>query len=165
MQRGQPSGRPAADGVSGPNAAADQQATGDAHASVDSQAAVDADAGALAGKRVLIAEDNAVNMIIASTLLREWQIDVVEAVDGQAAVDAVDASMADQRPFDLILMDVQMPKLDGFAATRILRACRDYLPVLPIVALTAGALPAEREAALASGMDAFLTKPIDEAVL
>ena len=120
---------------------------------------------ALAGKRVLIAEDNAVNMIIASTLLREWQIDVVEVVDGQAAVNAVDAAKADQRPFDLILMDVQMPKLDGFAATRILRAHDDDLARLPIVALTAGALTAEREEALASGMDAFLTKPIDEAAL
>ncbi len=118
----------------------------------------------LAGVRVLIAEDNPVNMITAVTLLQDWDMEVSEAPDGRAAVDAVDAvdaAAARGAPFDGVLMDVQMPRLDGFAAARELRQRYDALR-LPIVALTAGALAAERDAALACGMNVFLTKPINE---
>ena len=123
-----------------------------------------ADAATLDGVRVLLAEDNPVNRIIASTLLQDWRLQVTEADDGQAAVDAVDAAVRRGEPFGLVLMDVQMPRLDGFAATRALRA--RYTPAeLPIVALTAGVLENERAAAVAAGMDAFVSKPFDERAL
>jgi PAS domain S-box-containing protein len=123
-----------------------------------------ADARSLDGVRVLLAEDNPVNRIIATALLQDWRLQVTEADDGQAAVEAIDAAARRGEPFGLVLMDVQMPRLDGFAATRALRA--RYSPAeLPIVALTAGVLHDERAAALAAGMDAFVSKPFDERVL
>ena len=120
--------------------------------------------GALIGARVLLAEDNPVNAIIATTLLQDWGVLVTEVNNGRAAVEAVDAAVSAGQPFALVLMDVQMPVLDGFAASRELR-CRYDAACLPIVALTAGVLDAEREEALACGMNAFLAKPFAERVL
>ena len=112
----------------------------------------------LQGRRVLMAEDNAVNMMIAVALLEAWGLQVAQAGDGQEALAAVQAAAALGRPFDVVLMDVQMPRMSGHEATRALRAagCR-----LPIIALTAAALVTERDEALRAGMDDFLTKPID----
>ena len=118
------------------------------------------DLARLAGMRVLMAEDNPVNMMIAVAMLEHWGVRVEQAVDGRAAVDAVHAAARGGAPFDLVLMDVQMPIMGGHEAARELR--RHYAPDrLPIVALTAAALVSEREEALAAGMDDFLTKPID----
>jgi PAS domain S-box-containing protein len=115
---------------------------------------------ALAGLRVLMVEDNPVNMLIAVALLEQWGVEVAQANNGAQALAAVDAQADGGRPFDLVLMDVQMPVLGGYDATRTLRK-RHAADGLPIIALTAAALTSEREEALASGMNDFLTKPID----
>jgi PAS domain S-box-containing protein len=112
----------------------------------------------LAGRHLLVAEDNPVNMLIAVAQLDQWGARVTQAQDGEEAVAAVLS-----RPpghFDAVLMDLQMPRLDGRAATRRLR---DGQPDsrLPVIALTAAALVSERDEGLAAGMDEFLTKPIE----
>jgi CheY-like chemotaxis protein len=123
------------------------------------QAASDDDGSAsLQGRRVLMAEDNAVNMMIAVALLEAWGLQVAQAGDGQEALAAVQTAVALGRPFDVVLMDVQMPRMSGHEATRALRAAGHRLP---IIALTAAALVTERDEALRAGMDDFLTKPID----
>ena len=115
---------------------------------------------ALTGARVLMVEDNAVNMTIAVAMLEQWGVAVDQAFDGAQAVQAVERAAAQGQPFDLVLMDVQMPVMSGYEATRRLRE-RPAGQGLPIIALTAAALSSEREQALASGMSGFLTKPID----
>jgi PAS domain S-box-containing protein len=110
--------------------------------------------------RVLLAEDNDINALLARTLLERAGHVVVHARDGRAAVEAV----AGAAPFDLILMDLQMPGLDGLAATRAIRAGERGRRV-PIVALTANAPEEDREACVRAGMDGHLQKPLDEAAL
>ena len=110
--------------------------------------------------RVLMAEDNAVNMLIAVAMLERWGVQVQQAQDGREAIAAVQRAAVAGQPFHAILMDVQMPVMSGHDATRALR----QMPAgqgLPIVALTAAALVTERDEALRAGMDDFLTKPID----
>ncbi len=114
----------------------------------------------LAALRVLVAEDNPVNMLIAVALLEQWGVAAAQAGDGAQAVAAVNAQADAGTPFDLVLMDVQMPVMGGYEAARALRQ-RHSAAVLPIVALTAAALTSERDEALACGMNDFLTKPID----
>ena len=114
----------------------------------------------LAGIRVLMVEDNAVNMMIAVAMLQSWGVQVVEAGDGLQAIAAVQHSAAVGAPFDAVLMDVQMPLMSGHEATRALRQLEAGRR-LPIIALTAAALVSERDEAMRSGMDDFLTKPID----
>jgi PAS domain S-box-containing protein len=114
----------------------------------------------LAGLQVLMVEDNAVNMMIAVALLQQWGAEVTQASDGAQAIDAVEHAATLGRPFDAVLMDVQMPVMGGYEATTLLRRHHDA-QALPIIALTAAALISEREAALAAGMNDFLTKPID----
>ncbi len=123
---------------------------------------------ALRGKRVLMVEDNAVNMMIAVAMLEGWGVAVSQAHDGQQAVSLVQREAAAGRPFDAVLMDVHMPVMSGYEATLALRAQAGTQAGatpngrhLPIIALTAAALVTERDAALRVGMDAFLTKPID----
>jgi PAS domain S-box-containing protein len=116
--------------------------------------------GMLQGARVLMVEDNPVNMMIAVALLERWGVEVEQAGDGEAALAAVDGALRRQRPFDAVLMDVQMPVMSGHEATRILRG-KPETRHLPIIALTAAALVSERDRALALGMNDFLTKPID----
>ena len=112
------------------------------------------------GARILMVEDNPVNMMISVALLEQWGAVVEQAQDGLEAIHAVDRASARGQPFDLVLMDVQMPGMGGHEATRELR--KRYPPqLLPIVALTAAALISEREEALGEGMNDFLTKPID----
>jgi len=109
---------------------------------------------------VLMVEDNPVNMMIAVAMLERWGVVVAQAQDGREAVAEVHVAAAAGRPFDAVLMDVQMPVMSGHEATRALRvsvAGRD----LPIIALTAAALVTERDTALEAGMNDFLTKPID----
>jgi len=116
--------------------------------------------GSLAGARLLMAEDNAVNMMIAVAMLEQWGAVVSQATDGAQALEAVAQAEREGRPFDAVLMDVQMPAMSGYEVTRQLRQRCDAR-TLPIIALTAAALTSERELALAAGMNAFLTKPID----
>jgi PAS domain S-box-containing protein len=112
------------------------------------------------GARVLMVEDNPVNMMISVALLEQWGANVVQAHDGREALAAVERARTDGHPFDVVLMDVQMPGMNGHEATRALRQTYSA-DELPIVALTAAALVSEREEALAGGMNDFLTKPID----
>jgi PAS domain S-box-containing protein len=114
----------------------------------------------LEGLRVLLVEDNPVNMMIGVAMLEQWGVEVTQAPDGAEGVAAVARAQAMQRPFHVVLMDVQMPRLSGHEAARQLR-CLHGPQELPIIALTAAALVSEREEALASGMNDFLTKPID----
>ncbi len=128
----------------------------------DEVAVVDAPAGdaGLQGMRVLLVEDNAVNMMIGVALLEHWGVRVTEATDGTQALAAVDRAAAARQPFDIVLMDLQMPGLSGYQTTEALR--RQYSAAqLPVLALTAAALVSERERAQAAGMNGFLTKPID----
>jgi PAS domain S-box-containing protein len=118
-------------------------------------------AATLDGARVLMVEDNPVNMMVAVATLQRWGVHVAQATDGHQAVQAVQAAMAAGMPFDAVLMDVQMPVMSGHEATRALRACAAGL-TLPIIALTAAALVSERDEAMRAGMDDFLTKPINE---
>ncbi|MDE2276628.1 MAG: PAS domain S-box protein, partial [Burkholderiales bacterium] len=117
------------------------------------------DAG-LAGMRVLLVEDNPVNMLIASAMLERWGVAVAQAHDGREALARVQQASAAGADFDAVLMDVQMPVMSGHEATRALRETPAGAR-LPIIALTAAALVSEREEALQAGMNDFLTKPID----
>lgn len=119
------------------------------------------------GLRVLVVDDNDVNRLVASGLLASMGYETVEATDGIAAIEAV--ANADTGAFAAVLMDVHMPRMDGFDATRALRELEGApdggASRLPIIALTATAAPSERAACLAAGMDDFLTKPLGLAEL
>lgn len=117
--------------------------------------------GALAaasGKTVLLVEDNAVNAFISAASLESMGVASVHAVDGTVAVD-----LYRKRKFDAVLMDCEMPVMDGFAATRLIRAfeAKTGAGRTPIIALTANALTGDREHCLAHGMDDYLSKPIE----
>ncbi len=107
--------------------------------------------------RVLVVDDHPVNREVARVMLEAFGCEVAEAVDGVEAVAAVDA-----KAFDLILMDVRMPRMDGLDATRAVRAAGARTP---IVAMTADAMPEDVARCLASGMDAHMAKPISQAGL
>ena len=119
---------------------------------------VSADAPSLA---VLVAEDNDINALLTRSLLAKLGHRPTVAATGAAAVDAWRAARAAGEPFDLVLMDVYMPDMDGLEAARRIRAAEHGGPRTRIVALTANAFSEDREACLAAGMDAFLTKPLD----
>jgi signal transduction histidine kinase/L-asparagine transporter-like permease/BarA-like signal transduction histidine kinase len=110
----------------------------------------------LSGKRILLVEDNKVNQVLAQALLKKVGIDVVIANNGKAAIDILNESAE----FDAILMDIQMPEMDGHEATRIIRQ-ELKLSEIPIIPLTAHAMSDEIERCKASGMSGFVTKPID----
>jgi CheY-like chemotaxis protein len=111
------------------------------------------------GARVLIAEDNPVNLEVASELLLEAGLLVDMATDGRQAVE-----LARHQAYDLILMDMQMPELDGLAATRLLRSMPRHR-LTPILAMTANAFGDDRQACLDAGMDDHLAKPVDPELL
>jgi two-component system sensor histidine kinase/response regulator len=115
----------------------------------------------LAGTRILLAEDNPVNREVAIEMLRGIGCDVDAVEQGQEAVEAVQA-----RRYDLVLLDCQMPQMDGFAASQAIRAGeRGSSLHVPIVALTASAMKGDRERCLESGMDDYLSKPFTQATL
>jgi two-component system sensor histidine kinase/response regulator len=115
----------------------------------------------LSGMRILVVEDNLINQQVAEELLSAQGALVSMAANGQLGVEAV-AAAAPQ--FDVVLMDIQMPVLDGYGATRLIRE-QLGLSALPIVAMTANAMASDREACLAGGMNEHVGKPFDMAQL
>ncbi len=112
--------------------------------------------------RVLLAEDTRDNQVLISHMLRRLGTDVVLAENGRLAHDLALAALSEGRPFDLILMDMQMPVLDGNEATRMLRTA-GY--TAPIVALTANSMVSDRDLCLSFGCDDYVSKPVDRARL
>ncbi len=110
-------------------------------------------------RRVLIAEDNAVNRELLRELLEVRGYEVAEACDGQEALEMVEQT----RP-DILLLDLGMPKLDGFGVVRHIRASPG-LARLPVLAITAYAMRGDREEVLNAGFDGYLSKPLDAALL
>ena len=109
-----------------------------------------------ASSRVLVAEDNIVNQTLARRLLEKRGYTVSVVGDGRAALAALD-----QESFDIVLMDVQMPVMDGFEATTAIRQQEQLSGAhVPIVAMTAHAFKGDQERCLAVGMDGYLSKPI-----
>ncbi len=118
-------------------------------------AAADANLSDLAGARILVAEDNDINQLVAGDLLRDAGFTADMANDGQAAID-----MASRARYDLIMMDLQMPVVDGFEAARRIRELPGYADT-PIIAVTANAMREDRERCLAAGMNDHIGKPFE----
>ncbi|WP_089728390.1 response regulator [Candidatus Thiosymbion oneisti] len=115
---------------------------------------------AYAGKRVLVVDDTAFNRLFVKETLEKVGIEVMEAAGGEAAIAALAG-----RSYDLVLMDIQMPGMDGLEATRRLRADRTLPRSLPIIGLSGKSGAEQIRAAQAAGMDDYLVKPIDSALL
>ena len=113
-----------------------------------------------AGKRILLAEDNEMNQMIATEILTEAGLSIDIAKDGVEAVEKMDSAPAGY--YDIILMDVQMPRMDGYEATRQIRALADPAKAaIPIIAVTANAFEEDRKIAMEVGMNGHLAKPYD----
>jgi len=110
--------------------------------------------------RVLVVEDNQVNQLLATVLLGKAGHRVDVAANGLEALEAVGS-----RPYDVVLMDIQMPEMDGIEATRRIRAMSQAVSGVPIIAMTANAMKGDRERLLAAGMNDYVSKPIDKAQL
>ena len=110
----------------------------------------------LDGLRVLLAEDNDINQIVATEILKMKGIAVDVASNGLEAVD-----MARSGAYDVILMDIQMPNMDGYQAAKLIRNLSGNYRTIPIIAMTANAFDEDRQKALSVGMDAHLAKPVD----
>lgn len=109
----------------------------------------------LDGKRILMVDDNEMNRLVASTILRNYGVVIEEAQNGLEAIEKIQ-----QYPFDIVLMDVQMPVMDGVEATRIIR--RTISEELPVIALTAFAIKGDSQKFIAAGMNDYLSKPFEE---
>jgi PAS domain S-box-containing protein len=119
---------------------------------------IEVDAKLLAGKHILVTDDNEINRLLASTVLTNYKAKITEAVNGLDAVEKVR-----QSKFDLVLMDIQMPVMDGLEASRTIR--RDIDKNIPIIALTAFAIKGDNDKCLDAGMNDYLSKPFEESQL
>ncbi len=125
---------------------------------------VDVDPSLFHGKRILLVEDNELNAEIAIEMLKEMGFIVEHAYNGQECLDMLDSAPADY--YNIVLMDIQMPIMDGYEATRAIRALRDYEKAnIPILAMTANAFAEDKIQAFRCGMNAHIAKPIDVAEL
>ena len=111
------------------------------------------------GKRVLLAEDNELNAEIAMTVLKENDLKAERAANGKQCMEML--KMMPEDYYDMILMDIQMPEMDGYEATKLIRNLDDARADIPIVAMTANAFEEDRQKALESGMNAHVSKPVD----
>ena len=111
----------------------------------------------LRGIKILLVDDNAVNRQVVKLFLAQLSPGFVEAVNGQEAIDRLH-----DEPFDLVLLDVHMPVMDGKEAIRHIRASRETWRDLPVIALTADAMSGDREKYLALGMSDYVSKPLDQ---
>lgn len=114
----------------------------------------------LKGQTILVADDHLVNFTIAKEIISVWGADILYAKDGEEAIGKV----IDDN-IDLILMDMQMPNIDGIEATKMIRLLDEPKSSLPIIAMTAAALPEERERCLQSGMNDYISKPYNPSML
>ena len=113
----------------------------------------------LKGKRILLAEDNALNAEITSTILSDAGVYVEIAENGKIAVEMLKAASAGY--YDLIIMDIQMPVMNGYQAARAIRTLPDFRSQIPIIAMTANAFEEDRRAAFKAGMNGYAAKPIE----
>jgi PAS domain S-box-containing protein len=111
----------------------------------------------LGGRRALVVDDNGINRRVARTFLEHYGLVVSEAADGNEALEILDLE-----PFDIVLMDIHMPGLDGAGAFKRLRNSASLNRVVPVIALTADSMRGDREKYLAKGFDGYVAKPIDE---
>ncbi|MEQ6167910.1 response regulator [Ekhidna sp. MALMAid0563] len=123
------------------------------HAEVDEAVQEVEDSNIIAGKKVLLVEDNQMNIMVAEKFLKKWELRVEVAHNGQEGVE-----MMRENKYDLVLMDLQMPIMDGYKATRKIRTFDEKTP---IIALTASALLKVRQDVIAAGMNDYITKPFD----
>ncbi|MCG8672659.1 MAG: response regulator [Pseudomonadales bacterium] len=110
-------------------------------------------------KRILVVEDNPDNMKLVTWILEDEGYDITSAFTGEDCID-----LANQQEFDLVLMDISLPGMDGKEATKQLRNTERYKNI-PIIALTAHAIKGEDEEIMQSGVDELITKPLDEELL
>ncbi|RIJ25979.1 response regulator [Henriciella barbarensis] len=111
----------------------------------------------LSGCRALVVDDNAINLRVAKTFLEHYDVEVTLANDGNEALDKLS-----HQPFDIVLMDIHMPSLDGAEAFRRLRMSASPNRLIPVLALTADSMAGDRERYLGMGFDGYVSKPIDE---
>ncbi|RYD96008.1 MAG: response regulator, partial [Sphingobacteriales bacterium] len=119
---------------------------------------IDTEQNPIEGMRILVAEDNQMNQQLIRHLMRQWQMDYLLVNNGQEAVEALR-----REPFAAVLMDIQMPEMDGYAATQAIRS--ELQLEVPIIAMTAHAMTGEKERCLSLGMNDYISKPIKEAEL
>ena len=117
----------------------------------------------LAGKRILVVDDNGINREIACDILNEYNVTTDEAESGEEAVAKICGPNGVS--YDYVLMDIQMPGIDGYEATRFIRAEENGEKHIPIIALTANVYKDEMKKAIDCGMDAYLSKPVDVGLL
>ena len=109
---------------------------------------------------MLVAEDNVINQKVITRLLASLGVTPVVVADGNEAVTAIQSRAEAGRPFDIVLMDIMMPEMDGLTATRAIRALGTSFRQPHIIALTANVMQGDRERCLAAGCDAYLPKPV-----
>lgn len=127
------------------------------HEEVDRAVQEEEDTNIITGKRILLVEDNQMNIMVAEKFLKKWELIVEVAHNGQEGVEKMESNS-----YDLVLMDLQMPIMDGYKASRKIRT---FDKKTPIVALTASALLKVRQEVLAAGMNDYITKPFDPSEL
>lgn len=115
------------------------------------------------GRRILLVEDNELNREIGTEILRQYGFEVEVAEDGCEAVEKIQNAQPGQ--YHLVLMDVQMPIMDGYTATREIRELDSIYASVPIIAMTANAFEEDKREALECGMDGHISKPVDISVL
>ncbi len=116
------------------------------------------DTSLLRGKKILVTDDNEMNQLVAATILQNFGAEITEAFNGAEAIERMKETV-----FDLVLMDVQMPVMDGFEATKIIR--ESISKTLPVIALTAFAINGDNQKCIAAGMNDYLSKPFEESQL